>query len=147
MLQEGLTKPVVDAEPHKALLKPITKDILPLYGLRRSGELAPMVALVGFTFIGYKLQFPEEYPLTPDTYVSIPQLTSLLTTFLTTVSRWLGAPHDQAVAGIAKFKDNRASIVSLYVDLAKEASAQLYRDAEVRQPGISLCMNQKIVRS
>lgn len=134
MLKEGLSKPPVDTEPHKALMEPIEKDLLPLYGLRRSGELAPMVALVGFTFVGYKMQFPEEYPLTPDTFVTIPQLTSLLTSFLTTVSRWLGSPHDHAVAEIAKGKDSRASIVSLYVDLAKEASAELYREAEVRQP-------------
>ena len=138
MLKEGLTKPVVHLEPHKALLKPLEKDILPLYKLRRSSELAPMVALVGFTYLGYKLQFPEEYPLSQDSYVTIPQLTSLLTTFLGTVSRWLNSPHDQAVAEIAKSVDSRASIVSLYVDLAAEASAQLYRDAEARQPTSNL---------
>ena len=135
MLKEGLTVPVVHLEPHKALLKPIEKDVLPLYRLRRSGELAPMVALVGFTFVGYKLQFPQDYPLSHDSVVAIPQLTSLLTTFLGTVSRWLGSPHDNAIAQIAKAKDSRASIVSLYVDLASELSTQLYRDAEAGQLG------------
>ena len=134
MLNEGLTKPVVHLEPNKALLKPIEKDLVPLYKLRRSGELAPMVALVGFTYVGYKLQFPEDYPLASDSFVAIPQLSSLLTTFLGTVARWLGSPNDQAVAEIAKSKDNRSSIVSLYVDLAAEASAQLFRDAEARHP-------------
>ena len=80
MLQAGLTKPVVHLEPNKALLKPLEKDLVPLYKLRRSGELAPMVALVGFTYVGYKLQYPEEYPLSSDTTVTIPPLTSLLTT-------------------------------------------------------------------
>ena len=133
MLQAGLTKPVVHLEPNKALLKPLEKDLVPLYKLRRSGELAPMVALVGFTYIGYKLQYPEEYPLSSDTTVTIPPLTSLLTTFVGTVTKWLVSPHDQAIAELAKTVDSRASIVSLYVELAAERSAQLYRDAEVRQ--------------
>ena len=134
MLKEGLTKPVVHLEPNKAIMKPIEKDLLPLYELRRSGELAPMVAIVGFTFVGFKFQFPELYPIAPDVYVSIPLLVSLMTTFLGTVMRWLTSPHDQAIAEIAKSRDSRASTVSLYIDLAVDLGMQLYRDGEAGLP-------------